>query len=132
MATPNKNKRTALVCAGLAVCNVLVAAVAQAQGVSFIARRDFDAGSFPHSVAVGDFNGDGLQDLAVATSGSDNVSVLLGNGDGTFQAARNFGAGSAWSIAVGDFNGDGLQDLAVGNATSNSVSVLINNTRLPR
>src|SRR5712692_9408280 len=126
MATPNKNKRTALVCAGLAVCNVLVAAVAQAQGVSFIARRDFDAGSFPHSVAVGDFNGDGLQDLAVATSGSDNVSVLLGNGDGTFQAPQHFGAGDhPRFVAVADFNGDGLQDLAVANVFSNDVSVLL-------
>jgi hypothetical protein len=41
-----------------------------------------------------------------------NVSVLLGNGDGTFQAARNFGAGfDPTSVAVGDFNADGLSDL---------------------
>ena len=46
------------------------------------------------SVAVGDFNGDGKADLAVANSCSDNVSVLLGNGDGTFQAAVNYAVGS--------------------------------------
>src|SRR5260370_11563408 len=105
MAIPKKNRRTALACAGLAVCNVLVAAAAQAQEVSFIARRDFDAGRSPASVAVGDFNADGVPDLAVANGGSNDVSVLLSNGDGTFQAPRNFAAGSnPSSVAVGDFN----------------------------
>jgi hypothetical protein len=52
MATPNK--RMALVCAGLALCNVLVVAAAQAQGATFIARRDFEAGTSPVSVAVGE------------------------------------------------------------------------------
>ncbi len=117
MATPNK--RTALVCAGLAVCNVLIATTALAQDVSFVARRDFDAGTRPNSVAPGDFNGDGVQDLAVANSGSNNVSVLLGNGDGSFQAARNFAVGNTpVSVAVGDFNGDGVLDLAAANAGS--------------
>jgi len=55
--------------------------------------------------------------------------VLEGNGDGSFQAARNFGADSGpHSVAVGDFNGDGVKDLAVANNDSNNVSVLINNT----
>ena len=58
-----------------------------------------------------------------------NVSVLLGNGDGTFQAARNFGAGfDPTSVALGDFNGDGVPDLAVANGGSGNVSILINNT----
>jgi len=126
MAIQNKGK--ALVCAGLAVCTVLVAAAAQAQDVSFIAHRDFDVGYYPRSVAAGDFNGDGVQDLAVANNLSDNVSVFLGNGDGSFQMALNFGAGNAWSVAAGDFNGDGLPDLAVANNLSNNVSVLINTT----
>jgi hypothetical protein len=132
MATQNK---MALVCAGLAVCNVLVAAAAEAQDVSFEEARNFGAGSFPASVAVGDFNGDGLLDLAVANAGSSrpfirgDVSVLLGNGDGSFQAQRNFTAGNnPSSVAVGDFNGDGLLDLALANGLSNNVSVLINNT----
>jgi hypothetical protein len=62
-----------------------------------------------------------LQDLAVANYGSIGVSVLLGNGDGTFRTARNYGPTS--------FNADGRQDLAVANDGSNNVSVLINNTR---
>src|SRR5262245_30698748 len=80
---------------------------AGAQAVSFIAGRDFVPGHGPFSVAVGDFNGDGKADLAVANEFSNNVSVLLGNGDGSFQAAQNFVAGNApVSVAVGDFNGD--------------------------
>src|SRR6266849_1101619 len=103
-----QNKRMTLVCAALAMCNVLVAVSAQAQGVSFEAARNFATDRFPVSVAVGDFDGDGRPDLAVVNSGASNVSVLLGNGDGTFQAPRNFDVGgNPHSIAVGDFNGDG-------------------------
>jgi hypothetical protein len=84
--------------------------------------------SSPYGAAVGDFNGDGKLDLAVANSGSTNVSVLLGNGDGTFKTAVNYGAGTLpWSVAVGDFNGDGWPDLVVASFGSNNVSVLLNN-----
>jgi hypothetical protein len=85
---------------------------------------------------VGDLNGDGIQDLAVANFDDyglpvvGSVSVLLGNGDGSFQAAQNFSGGtSSRSVAMGDFNGDGLLDLAVANEYSDTVGVLINNTR---
>jgi hypothetical protein len=97
---------------------------------TFQAARNFAAGIRPYSVAVGDFNGDGTPDLAVANDTfSGTVSVLLGNGDGTFQAARNFAAGSyPYSVAVGDFTGDGTLDLAVANDTfSGTVSVLLGN-----
>jgi hypothetical protein len=99
---------------------------------SFLPAVNYTVGYHPLSVAVGDFNGDGIQDLAVANQGTSpfyngGVSVLLGNGDGTFQAAVNYPAGT-WSVsvAVGDFNGDGKQDLAVANEVSpGTVSVLL-------
>jgi hypothetical protein len=95
---------------------------------SFESAGNFLAGSRPSSVAVGDFNFDGILDLAVANEGSNNVSVLLGNGDGTFQAARNFSAGNRpSSVVVADFDGDGYLDLAVANAGSNNFSVLLGN-----
>src|SRR5262249_41888893 len=63
----------------------------------------------------------------VANHGSDDVSVLLGLGNGTFQAAQNFAAGSGpFSVAAGDFNGTGTPSLAVANGVSNDVSILIN------
>jgi hypothetical protein len=96
---------------------------------TFGAAQKFPVGSYPQSVAVGDFNGDGKLDLAVANTGprpftDSSVSVLLGNGDGSFQAAQKFPVGSyPQSVAVGDFNGDGRLDLAV--ASGNVVSVLL-------
>jgi hypothetical protein len=96
--------------------------------LSFIAGRSFAAGAGPTSVAVGDFNGDGIPDLAVANFYSANVSVLLGNGDGSFQDARNFAAGLyPGSVAVADVNDDGLLDLVVANGSINNVSVLLGN-----
>src|SRR5439155_808712 len=89
------------------------------------------------SVAVGDFNGDGASDLAVADIDSDKVSVLLSRGDGTFQPAANYAVGMApVSVAVADFNGDGKLDLVVANddvwdvsnlTYTNGISVLLGN-----
>ncbi len=78
------------------------------------------AGSEPHFVAVGDFNNDGNPDIVVANYDSNTVSILLGNGNGTFQTAQNFNCGSyPISVAVGDFNGDGNLDVAVANNADN-------------
>ena len=65
---------------------------------------------------ITDFNGDGKMDLAVANNGANTVSVLLGNGDGTFQAKKDAMTGSLpIAVAFGDFNHDGKMDLAVVN-----------------
>ena len=82
--------------------------------VGFRSAQSYPVGTNPVAGKAADFNGDGKLDLAVLNSGSNDVSILLANGDGTFQLARTFGAGnSPSSIAVGDFNGDGKMDLAV-------------------
>jgi uncharacterized repeat protein (TIGR01451 family) len=87
---------------------------------------NFAAGTGPNSVAIGDFNGDGFNDLAVANERSSNVSILLGTGTGTFGAPTNFLAGTtAASVAVADFNGDGRSDLAVANSGSDDLSILL-------
>jgi Bacterial Ig-like domain/FG-GAP-like repeat len=83
-------------------------------------------GSTPTTVTNADFNADGKVDLATQNSGSNSVSVLLGMGDGTFQAKQDFAVGSApTSVTSADFNADGKADLAVANWSSNNVSVLL-------
>jgi len=90
--------------------------------VTFAPIVNYSAGGDADAVAVGDFNGDGKADLAVANG--DSVSILLGNGDGTFTAPVIYPAGfETTSIVVADFNGDGKQDLAL----SNGVAVLLGN-----
>jgi hypothetical protein len=88
----------------------------------------------PHRVIVGDFNGDRKLDIAtvnttfVTTSANNSVSILLGNGDGTFAPAIEYPMdGATFSIAAGDFNRDGKLDLAVGNTGLMAVSILLGN-----
>jgi CSLREA domain-containing protein len=90
------------------------------------ATPEVAVGSSPVSVAIGDFNGDGIQDFATASHNSSAVSIRLGNGSGGFTAPATpeVGVGSGpFSVAIGDFNGDGRQDFAAANEFSNNVSV---------
>ena len=94
-----------------------------------LAGGPFGTGNHPVMIALGDFNGDGRQDLAVANLGDGTVTVLLGNGSGGFTAAPGspvaVGGGPS-SIAVSDFNGDGMMDLAVADS-GGTVTVLLGN-----
>ena len=76
-------------------------------------------GAYPRAIVAGDFTGDGRTDLAVANFDDNTVSVLLGNGDGTFQPQVTYAVGAEpRRIVAGDFNGDGRTDLAVANWTA--------------
>jgi hypothetical protein len=86
----------------------------------------FPAGDGPQSVVVADLDGDGVLDLVTANFISDDVSVLRGNGDGSFQAALAFVAGDGPdSVAVADLDGDSVLDLVTANQYSHDVTVLI-------
>jgi fibronectin type 3 domain-containing protein len=93
-----------------------------------LSRTDEATGVNPNAIITADFNGDHKLDLAIANGGSNTVSILLGNGDGTFTISETPGTGGVpHSLAVGDFNQDGKLDVAVANSSDGNVSVLLGN-----
>jgi len=87
-------------------------------------------GAKPVALALADLNGDGKKDLVVANQDGNSVSVLLGNGSGTFTQATGspITVGTfPTAVAVGDLNGDGHLDLVVANQTDSTLSVLLGN-----
>jgi hypothetical protein len=103
------------------------AATAQPPIALSLVAPDVPVDQSPIAAVTADFNGDGKVDLAVANNDSDDVSVLWGNGDGTFlDSGATFGVGMAPSaIAVGDFNNDGMLDIVTANEVDFTVSVLL-------
>jgi uncharacterized repeat protein (TIGR01451 family) len=92
---------------------------------TFASAVNYAVGVVPSTVGVGDFNGDGKVDLAVADGAALGIAILLGNGDGTFAAAINYGGGNGFPLAVGDFNGDGKPDLVAASGGT-QVAILLN------
>ena len=95
-------------------------------GESFTAGPSASAGTGPFPIAVADFNGDGIADVATVNNGS-AVSVLLGKGDGSFIEEPTLPAVYPYSIAVADFNGDGIPDLVTGSYGDGTLTVFLGN-----
>jgi uncharacterized repeat protein (TIGR01451 family) len=114
---------------GAGTSNVVFFTVTNATNVVAFNAAAFLAGSGPYTEVTADFNADGKLDLAVVNRNANTVSIMLGNGDGTFQGHVDYPVGSGPdSIVVGDFNGDGKLDLAVScDVNTNTVSVLLGN-----
>ena len=95
-------------------------------GSNLPSKNNIGAGTNPNAIATGDFNEDGRSDLAIVNSGSNNITVELGNGDGTFGSPQSITVGNKpVAIAAGHLTSSGHLDLAVVNNTDGTVNILL-------
>ncbi len=103
---------------------LVIAVPAFSQNLVYTPTASMPVGRTPQSMTTGDFNQDGFLDLATVNSTSDDVSILLSNGNGTFRSAVSFGVGKIpMAVATKDLNQDDALDLVV--ATSGSDQIVV-------
>jgi FG-GAP-like repeat len=106
---------------------LLLPAAVMAQSGTFLDLTAIPVGASPIGVAVGDLNGDGIPDMAVANSGDSTISIALGNGDGSFKTPTTVPVGTyPGALAIADLNHDGKADLVVATTTG-VLQVLLGN-----
>jgi hypothetical protein len=122
-------RSTSTLLARVLVCGLVVGlAIGTLTAGALFPSPIFKVGDRPNSVAIGDFDNDGNRDLVVTNWDFRDISVLLGDGDGSFAEQIRYPVGSyPTSVSIGDFNGDGKQDFAVTNYYSDDISVLLGN-----
>jgi hypothetical protein len=97
---------------------------------SLAPNSTFATGNDPWAIVAADFNGDGKLDLAIANQGGSTLTILLGNGDGTFTPSSGSPVAvgrNPYALAAADLNSDGKLDLVVGNSTDSTLSILLGN-----
>ncbi len=108
-------------------CVVVFSHAVSATDPLFGPSQVYQCGDSPRSVIAADLNGDGHQDLAVTNAFSNDVSILLNDGEGTFLTAVNYQVGMyPYAVIAADFNSDGDKDLAIPNWNSNNLTILYN------
>jgi VCBS repeat protein len=125
----NADGRPDLVAVTVGITTVQILPILNLENEGFVPQAPIPVPEFrnPRGIAADDLDGDGIVDLAVSNFNSDDVSVLIGLGDGSFLPETRFRAAmSAAAVVTGDFNGDGRRDLAVANVGADSVSILLN------
>ncbi len=102
--------------------------------ISFSTKVDFTTPTQPHALSLGDLDGDGKVDLAVANAGSANVSVFRNTATSGSITTSSLGGrldlnagGTPYNVSIADIDGDGKPDMAVTNYGSNTVSIYLNN-----
>ena len=118
IAVANKTTNSVRILLGTSTPGTFAAAVSYNTG----------PGTQPAAITIDDFNNDGILDIATGNTTNASVSILLGNGNGTFKSFTTFTTGVLpFSVRSSDFDGDGKTDLLVANQSSGSVSVLLGN-----